>query len=228
MTKAKKSGKRQRMTKAKKKGKGHKVVPEIGGLMNTAFPMWEVDAGGNRVTTKPCTVDSCEWNPHYVTKRYAGRHPDLGGHPTDLDVQYPFYGGAPFGGQPYQGTPHHCSRCAPDDIKAKDCPKIETMEDTGPSGPGHVPPHISLAALTWCVAECFPKCMPFLLWILDSYQARNSCPCCYVPVARVASATGAYKADQGQREMAAAGISWSNCSITTFTNVASSPMFCLK
>jgi len=115
--------------------------------------MWEADSDGKRLETKLCSADSCEWNPFYVTKRYDGLHPDYGGHPTDIDVGYPFFGGSPFGGQPYYGTPHHCGRCDSDSVKAKDCPKIETTNDVGPNGPGHVPPHISLASLTWGVED---------------------------------------------------------------------------
>jgi hypothetical protein len=127
-------------------------LPEIGSLIDIAFPMWEVDDQGHRVEKKDCTVDSCEWNPFYITKRYDGLHPDLGGHPTDNDVGYPFFASSPYEGQPYPGTPHHCPPDASDDIKAKDCPKITTLSDSvGGQGPGHVPPHISLAALTWAV-----------------------------------------------------------------------------
>lgn len=115
--------------------------------------MWEVDEEGRRVEKKRCTVDTCEWNPHYITKRYDGLHPDLGGHPTDLDVRYVFFGPSPFAGQPYQGTPHHCNINDSDDIKAGDCPKIKTKTDSGADGPGHVPPHISLASLTWAVRD---------------------------------------------------------------------------
>jgi len=164
--------------KSKSKANKHKL-PEIGGLMDIAFPMWEVDAGGNRMEKKPCTVSSCEWNPYYVTKRYDGAHPDLGGHPTDIDVGYPFYGGSPFGGQPYPGTPHHCKLCDGDDVKAGACPKIETVTDTGPDGPGHVPPHISLAALTWAVqggpgpkGEGGRRYGPNQMFDYDYYQCR--------------------------------------------------------
>jgi len=129
------------------------TLPEIGSLMDIAFPMWEVDENGNRVETKDCTVESCEWNPFYVTKRYDGLHPDFGGHPTDNDVKYPFYASSPHEGQPYPGTPHHCPLDSSDDIKAKDCPKITNLSDYDGQGPGHVPPHISLASLTWGVEE---------------------------------------------------------------------------
>ena len=153
--KASKSSKAEKSPKAEKSVKSAKgsksSLPEIGSLMDKAFPMWEVDSDGKRLETKPCSADSCEWNPFYVTKRYDGLHPDYGGHPTDIDVGYPFFGASPFGGQPYYGTPHHCGRCDSDSVKAKDCPKIETTNDVGPNGPGHVPPHISLASLTWYV-----------------------------------------------------------------------------
>ena len=135
------------------KSKSKITLPEINDIMNKAFPMWEVDEEGRRVEKKRCTVDTCEWNPHYITKRYDGLHPDLGGHPTDLDVRYVFFGPSPFAGQPYQGTPHHCNINDSDDIKAGDCPKIKTKTDSGADGPGHVPPHISLASLTWAVRD---------------------------------------------------------------------------
>eukprot|EP00584_Thalassiosira_punctigera_P010778 CAMPEP_0172545624 /NCGR_PEP_ID=MMETSP1067-20121228/15497_1 /TAXON_ID=265564 ORGANISM="Thalassiosira punctigera, Strain Tpunct2005C2" /NCGR_SAMPLE_ID=MMETSP1067 /ASSEMBLY_ACC=CAM_ASM_000444 /LENGTH=430 /DNA_ID=CAMNT_0013332403 /DNA_START=134 /DNA_END=1426 /DNA_ORIENTATION=+ len=129
------------------------VLPEINELMNMAFPMWEVDENGNRVETKECKVDSCEWNPYYITKRYDGLHPDLGGHPTDNDVKYAFYGSSPFGGQPYPGTPHHCAANATDDVSIGDCPKVVTLSDSSPQGPGHVPPHIALMSLTEGVGD---------------------------------------------------------------------------
>ena len=104
-------------------------------------------------TSLVTSIHSCEWNPFYITKRYDGLDPKFGGHPTDLDVNYAFFGPSPFGGQPYPGTPHHCKLEAGDDIKAGDCPKLETLTDKGPFGPGHVPPHIALAALTWLVVK---------------------------------------------------------------------------
>jgi len=133
----------------KSKASNKRKLPEIGSLMDKAFPMWEVDDKGNRNETKPCSVKSCEWNPFYVTKRYDGLHPDYGGHPTDFDVKYHFFGASPFGGQPYSGTPHHCKMCDLDDVKAGTCPKLDTLDDKGPYGPGHVPPHIALASLSW-------------------------------------------------------------------------------
>ncbi len=130
-------------------------LPEINDLMNIAFPMWAVNGKGERdmKLATPCTVDDCQWNPFYVTKRYDGLHPDFGGHPTDNDVKYAFFASSPFAGQPYPGTPHHCPPDAPDNITAGECPKIETTSDFGPEGPGHVPPHIGLASLTWAVRD---------------------------------------------------------------------------
>ena len=48
----------------------------IGSLTNMNFPMWEVDDSGNRLETKPWTIDFCEWNTFFVTKSYDGLHPD--------------------------------------------------------------------------------------------------------------------------------------------------------
>jgi len=158
-TKADKTYKESKGNKATKGGKTYKKakhdLPEIGSLINTAFPMWDVDSEGARIDNPPmpCTIETCKWNPFYVTKRYDGLHPKYGGHPTDIDVKYAFYGGSPFGGQPYQGTPHHCADCDSDDIKISACPKIETRTDDGPNGAGHVPPHIALASLSWTVQE---------------------------------------------------------------------------
>lgn len=129
------------------------TLPEINDLMNIAFPMWEVNDKGVRKKVTECTVDACEWNPFYVTKRYDGLHPDFGGHPSDNDVKYAFFASSPYAGQPYPGTPHHCPPDAPDNITAGECPKIETTSDYGPEGPGHVPPHIGLASLTWAVRD---------------------------------------------------------------------------
>jgi hypothetical protein len=124
-------------------------LPEIFGLIDEVFNFWKVDEAGARVEVKPCTPDSCEWNPYYLTKRYDGLHPDLGGHPTDIDVKYAFYYAAPFLGQNFPGSPLHCKSMAPADTTPADCPKIETLDDNGPNGPGFIPPHIGLAALTW-------------------------------------------------------------------------------
>jgi len=128
-------------------------LPEIGGLMAEVFNFWEVDNEGKRVETKPCTVQSCEWNPYYLTKRYDGAHPDYAGHPTDLDVRYAFYAGSPSLGQAFAGSPLHCNIDAGNDVQPPSCPKIETLVDNGIDGVGHIPPHIALAALTWAIED---------------------------------------------------------------------------
>lgn len=68
--KSKKSGK-----SSKSKGpSGTITVPEIGSLIDKAFPMWEVDEDGNRVEDKPCNIDSflrMESILHYQTLRWA-------------------------------------------------------------------------------------------------------------------------------------------------------------
>lgn len=128
-------------------------LPEINDVIKLAFPMWEVDDKGKRKKVRKCTVDDCEWNPFHITHRYDGLHPDYGGHPTENDTLYPFFASSPFDGRPYQGTRHHCPVEAPDDIPVKYCPEIVTTSDSDPQGPGHIPPHISLAALTWAVRD---------------------------------------------------------------------------
>lgn len=122
-------------------------MPEIGELMAIAFPYWEVDESGEPVN-EPQDGDRL-WNPYYLTKRYDGMEMKYGGHPTDIDVKYPFYFGSPFLGQPGAGSPHHCPEDSATDIAVQTCPKVESMNDNGAYGPGHVPPHIALAALTW-------------------------------------------------------------------------------
>jgi len=139
---------------SKSKSKPNKrKLPEIFGLIAQVFNFWDVDDDGNRLETKPCTVSSCEWNPYYLTKRYDGDHPDFGGHPTDLDVQYAFYKGSPFLGQAFAGSPLHCNINAGPEVQPPDCPKIKTLEDNGPNGAGFIPPHIALAALTWAIED---------------------------------------------------------------------------
>ena len=61
-----------RKTSRKLKSKKGPKVPEIGRLMNKAFPMWKVDDKGNRKKTKPCTVDSCKWNPFMLLNGMMG------------------------------------------------------------------------------------------------------------------------------------------------------------
>lgn len=146
----------RKMKKAKNNNKKPSKLPEISGLIDIAFPMWEVDEEGRRVGEEHCHVEhphQCLWNPYYLTKRYDGEHPDKGGHPTDLDVKYAFYYGSPFLGQPFPGTPHHCNIDLPNTATNKECPKLITLTDDGPYMAGHVPPHIALAALTRSINE---------------------------------------------------------------------------
>lgn len=123
-------------------------LPDLRTLLETAFPTWNVDENGER------TEGGGKWAPSYYTKKYDGMDPALGGYPTDIDVGYPFYYPAPFLGQPGAGTPHHCPEDAPVDIKIQTCPKVETDSDSGPLGPGHVPPPHSLAAVRQALKDC--------------------------------------------------------------------------
>jgi len=116
------------------------------------FPTWCIDKDEKRIFDTPKCNDGTingRWDPLYLTKWYGGADPALGGYPTDIDTRYPFYYGSPFFGQACAGGNSHCSfdfdggkyNCAR-------CGKIVTNDDNGPNGPGHVPPHIGLAALT--------------------------------------------------------------------------------
>lgn len=115
-------------------------LPEIGELIKRAFPE-DVDGG--------------IWNSNYLTKKWNGMDPALGGYPTPIDTRYPFEAVAPWLGQPGGGTPHHCADNMPADTQANDCPKLIVNSDNGPFGPGHTPPHIALRAVsdTHCEAE---------------------------------------------------------------------------
>ena len=127
-------------------------LPYISDLIETAFPTWCIDEDEIRIDG----VENCEdgtpngrFTPLYFTKEYSGADPALGGYPTDIDIQYAFYYPAPFLGQACGGSPHHCS----EDFDGANencgqCPKVKTENDYGPNGPGHIPPHIALAAIT--------------------------------------------------------------------------------
>jgi len=127
-------------------------LPYIGDLIEAAFPTWCIDEDEQRIHD----VEFCDdgspngrWTPLYFTKEFSGADPALGGYPSDIDIQYVFYFGAPFLGQACAGGPHHC----PEDfdgehINCATCPKVKTKDDSGPNGPGHIPPHIALASLT--------------------------------------------------------------------------------
>mmetsp|Transcript_1475 Transcript_1475/g.1991 ORF Transcript_1475/g.1991 Transcript_1475/m.1991 type:complete len:433 (+) Transcript_1475:126-1424(+) len=117
-----------------------------------AFPTWCIDGDENRLYDLETCSDGTKngrYDPLYLTKWHGGEDPALGGYPTDVDTKYPFYYASGFFGQACAGGNAHCSfdfdggknNCAK-------CGKIVTLDDGGPNGPGHVPPHIGLASLT--------------------------------------------------------------------------------
>jgi len=113
-------------------------------VLEAAFPTWCTDEDENR-------IEGCggRWDPFYLTKEHGGEDPALGGYPTDIDTRYPFYYGSAFFGQACAGGNAHCSfDFDASKIACNKCGKIQTLSDDGPNGPGHVPPHIGLAALT--------------------------------------------------------------------------------
>lgn len=121
-------------------------------FVESAFPTWCIDEDENRLDSLDTCADGTtngRYDPLYLTKWFGGEDPALGGYPTDVDTRYPFYYASGFFGQACAGGNAHCSfdfdgskhNCAK-------CGKIVTDSDDGPNGPGHVPPHIGLAALT--------------------------------------------------------------------------------
>lgn len=117
------------------------------------FPTWCVDTNGERIDegSATCADGSINgrWTPFYLTKWHGGEDPALGGYPTDIDTGYPFYYGSGFFGQSGAGGNAHCSfEFDGSKNEPGKCGKIVTEDDSGPNGPGHVPPHIGLAALT--------------------------------------------------------------------------------
>ena len=122
-------------------------LPHISEIIELAFPTWCVNSKDERIdcVEKP----NGKWSPLYFTKEHSGGDPALGGYPTNIDIQYAFEYAAPFFGQACAGSPHHCSETFDgSSTNCKKCPKISSDNDTDPYGPGHVPPHIALAALT--------------------------------------------------------------------------------
>jgi len=121
-------------------------------FVEAAFPTWCIDENETRQTEKETCDDGTingRYDPLYLTKWHSGEDPSLGGYPTNLDTRYPFEFASGFFGQSGAGSPHHC----PFDFdnanaNPKTCPKVIVDNDIGPDGPGHIPPHISLAALT--------------------------------------------------------------------------------
>lgn len=136
-------------------------LPFIGDLISNAFPTWCIDEDERRIyDIEICDEDGTgssingRFTPLYFTKQFSGMDPDLGGYPTDIDIQYAFYYGAPFLGQACAGTPHHCTEDFDGgEVNCGSCPKVKTEDDSGPNGPGHIPPHIALAALTRLVDD---------------------------------------------------------------------------
>lgn len=128
-------------------------------FVEAAFPTWCVDENDNRVQVinGTCDVEGTNslgpvegrWDPFYLTKWHGGEAPELGGYPTDVDTRYPFYYASGFFGQACAGGNSHCSHDFDGSkFNCAKCGKIITDNDDGPNGPGHVPPHIGLAALT--------------------------------------------------------------------------------
>lgn len=121
-------------------------------VVEAAFPTWCIDAAENRLYDTGTCADGTpngRWTPLYLTKQHGGKDPSLGGYPTDIDTRYPFYFGSAFFGQACAGGNAHCPFDFPGDVvNCASCGKIVTDNDDGPNGPGHVPPHIGLAAIT--------------------------------------------------------------------------------
>jgi len=124
------------------------VLPEISDVMELAFPTWNVDKKNNRIE------GGGKWNPYYLTKRWNGLDPTLGGYPTPIDTRYPFEFAAAFKGQPGGGSPHHCPEDYDPNSPIQACPKLITDNDDGEYGIGHVPPPIALAVVRNALSEC--------------------------------------------------------------------------
>jgi len=126
--------------------------PSWTAFVAAVFPTWCIDENENRLTDIETCADGTpngRWDPLYLTKWHGGSDPALGGYPTDVDTRYPFYYASAFMGQACAGGNAHCSFDFDGTTHGcQECGKIVTDNDDGPNGPGHVPPHIGLAALT--------------------------------------------------------------------------------
>jgi hypothetical protein len=149
--------------------------PDWAAIIETAFPAWEVPAGGCPRLDKiggvleegfdafP-TPEVGKFNPCYYTKAFAGLDPMLGGYPTPIDTKYPYEFAAPFFKQPGDGSTHHCPMDASPDTPVQSCPKAGTggcgegVKDcnkiTDEFGIGHVPPFVPLAAVKNAFISC--------------------------------------------------------------------------
>jgi len=125
-------------------------LPPISDLIELAYPTWCIDETETRLTDLETCADGSpngQWSPLYLTKQHSGADPALGGYPGNIDIQYVFEYAAPFHGQACAGTPHMCSETFDGSANnCKQCPKLTTDNDSGQYGPGHIPPHIALAA----------------------------------------------------------------------------------
>lgn len=127
-------------------------LPPISDLIESAYPTWCIDEKENRIYDVATCSDGTpngRFSPLYFTKQHSGADPALGGYPTNIDIHYAFEYAAPYLGQACAGSPHMCDENFDgSSANCKQCPKLKTDDDNGPYGPGHVPPHISLAALS--------------------------------------------------------------------------------
>mmetsp|Transcript_56110 Transcript_56110/g.63498 ORF Transcript_56110/g.63498 Transcript_56110/m.63498 type:complete len:425 (-) Transcript_56110:82-1356(-) len=154
-------------------------LPEISSLIELAFPTWCIDENENRLTELETCSDGSPngiWTPIYLGKRNSSADPALGGYPTPLDTVYPFEEAAPFMGQVGAGTSYHCSKDFDgrnEDYK-KGCRTTNTDYDNGPGGPGKIPPHIALAAVTRAYNE--QKVGDISEWFDHGYSACRILP----------------------------------------------------
>lgn len=133
------------------------ILPAIGELIERAYPTWCIDRHEGRLREPVTCADGSpngRFSPLYFTKQFSGAEPTKGGYPTNIDIQYAFEFAAPFFGQACAGGSHHCDELFDGTtMNCQACPKVVTDDDSGPYGPGHVPPHIALAATAMAYEE---------------------------------------------------------------------------
>jgi len=136
---------------------GVEVFPPISDLIERAYPTWCIDGDEHRLEDAAICDDGTpngRFTPLYFTKEHSGGDPALGGYPTNIDIHYAFEYAAPYLGQACAGSPHMCDEDFDGSkTNCKKCPKLNTQIDNGPYGPGHVPPHIALAAVQRAAEE---------------------------------------------------------------------------